>query len=168
MSQNTQAETEWTPELGIIEVQDETQPQSPKGETFSLFEDDEGDSLYSGTVLLDGQKVRVRELSAAEMTIYSKGERELAQLMQSMDKIKAETEAEVRADEIKECQRALWNQVLRWAVSGWELKRPDGSPVECTPENKAKLRASKKAELCDKIIQRSSMGRDLTNFLAES
>jgi hypothetical protein len=160
----SKVEKVWSPDGGVIEKK----TSLADGEAFSFFDDDEGESLYSGVVLLDGFKVRVRELTAAEMAQYTQSERQLSELLGELASTTDGAIAENIAEQMKSAQRAIWDTTIGLAVSGWELQRPDGTAVPCTPESKARLRASKKSELCDKIVQRSSMGRDLSGFLATS
>ena len=141
--------------------------EASQSESMSFFDDDEGESLYSGFVLLDGVKIRVRELDAAEMAEHRAQEKVVAELLRDIA-ASDERDLDVRADEIVGKQNDLWDGIIALAVSGWELKRPDGTPVECTPETKKKLRRTKKAILVDKIIQRSALGRDMSGFLDES
>ncbi|MBW3636070.1 MAG: hypothetical protein KY445_06340 [Armatimonadetes bacterium] len=162
VGRNKKGEVELTPI-------DDAAPQSGAASAqHSFFEDDQGDNLASGVVLLNGQKVMVRELSASEMAAYSQGEKEIAEMLRALSDAKDNETAEAQADAIKERQMALYDAAIEAGVSSWELKRPNGEPVPCTPEFKRKLRISKKVELSEKIVRRSATGRDMDAFLGGS
>lgn len=151
---------EWTPGNGVVAV-------VPESESLSFFDDDEGDNLYSFTVILDGQKIRARELTKRELTEYNRLEMNVAEAIQAVAS-KDQAEAERAVESVPALQAAAHDYVVDKAVSGWELKRPNGTAVPCTAEAKKKLRASKKAELVDRIVQRSQIGRELQSFLTAS
>ena len=134
----------------------------------SFFDDDEGENLESGAVLLDGQKVKVRELSASEMAAYKTRSKKLAEAMKKLRAAKTEEEVERQSEAVKMHQIAIYDEIIGAVVSSWELKRPDGTPVPCTPDTKKKLRLSKRAELTDMIVQRSSLGWNDSAFLETS
>lgn len=148
-------------------IGEEPKGAAAEGGAMSFFDDDEGENLYSGVVLLDGESIRVRELTAAEVTAYSKGNQRVGELLMALGAVTDSEEAERKAAEIQALQLEIFDAVIERGVSGWDLKRPDGSPVPCTPETKQKLRLSKKSDLTNKIVQRSTLGRDLSSFLAE-
>jgi hypothetical protein len=134
----------------------------------SFFEDDEGENLESGAILIDGQKVTVRELSATEMAAYSQGEKEIAEMLRALAQVKNDEEAEAQSEAIRTRQIALYDAAIEAGVSSWELTRPDKTPVPCTPEFKKKLRLSKKVELSEKIVRRSATGRAFDSFLGSA
>lgn len=152
---------EWDPKTG------EMVPIVPSDEALSFFEDDEGGKLYSFVIVLDGQKVRARELDKSELTEYNRLEGEVATAIQAVGS-QNEAEAIKALESVPLLQAAAHDYVIERAVSGWELKRPDKSAVPCTPQTKKKLRPSKKAELVDRIVQRSQVGRELSSFLGAS
>ena len=155
-------------EHGEFDLPKSEQPTQETAAQHSFFEDDEGKNLESGILLLDGQKVMVRELSASEMAAYSKGEKEITEMLRALAQVKDGEEAEAQAKAIKARQIALYDAAIEAGVSSWELTRPDKTPVPCTSESKKKLRISKKVELSEKIVRRSETGRALDSFLGSA
>ena len=192
-------------------TQIETVPDAPtppsKSEHISFFDDDEGTGLYSGTILLDGMAVRVRELSTTEVDRYKADSRAINELSQkSMAKdanfsallrealplldhsefcseavsgiherfnllsetADADAHAELLGDLVSTLRRIACVRVILPAVTSWDLKRPDDSPVPFTRDTAEKLRISKQIELSEKIVQRSVFGTDFSGFLAPS
>lgn len=62
-------------------------------ESVSLFEDDEGERLYTDTFQVEGQPVRVRELSSAAINRYRADERQVTELAQCATRIGADFDA---------------------------------------------------------------------------
>ena len=133
------------------------------GMKLSFFEDDEGDNLFTGVVLLEGRKIFVRDLTKAERDELAKKETEVQKLLEQVADSESE---EVDIEDYPVAQIGLYDWVIERCVGNWELTRPNGQSVDCTTENKKKLHPTWKATLYDSICQRSSLGRDVSSFLS--
>jgi len=131
----------------------------------ALFEDEEG--THTATVAIGDVTFFINEPTSDELAaILSKGQAVMRE-MQGMKDFKG-TPAETRAatDGLAGKQLAVYDAlialaVVDWECSRWKEKRP------CTPEAKAKLHVSARAELFDLIMQRCKTGRTQNDFLAK-
>lgn len=153
-------------ESGDVSAVDASVPLVAPPKRSYQVDDKEG---YTSTILIDGHKVFIREMTKAEFAAYVKRSRAIAAKMTAFQAASAagefdEETASEHTIAISDEQAEHYADIVADHVKGWELPKTDGAKLPCTPETKVKLPLSLKCEMSMKILQKSRMGQDESGF----
>lgn len=163
-------------EDGVFEIQDVgAATKAPSDLQVGFFEDDAptegGKRIYSTFVLLGGYKVYINELSRADFKEWRQRENALQGEYKAVNKLiglpniaEHAEEIEKRSDNVLSTQIALQDWVIEQAVVDWDVPSAAGGKKPYTPESRLALRPSHRAELAEKITQKSMLGKVQKDF----
>lgn len=160
MSTNTK---EWTPDEGVVEVQDETKPALPKGVKRSFRK---GGNGYTFTVKLDGHAVYCQALDTGATALVADADRAFIADGQRIQRESAQKkltpeQAQNQSFAMIEARQRAYYDALAKCVQAWDLPDDDGTPLPLDAEI---LEFADVIRLVTQIQQKSSIGAGEENF----
>ena len=151
----------FNPVTGMHDLPGAATPAGPVVPRVSFVQSDKGTEevpVETATVRLCGFEVGIREMDPTEKAQYEADQLAAEQQLAAVKTGEEWTDAQAN-------QQAVWNAALNKHVVRWKLTLSNGSPLPCNEATKQDMWPSHKSELCDLILQRSSVGRDQSGFL---